>query len=256
MNTPPSEPDLTFDWPAQKGFPYLLFICVAGSLGAHAATFFLFQVVYPQRVTIPQPAPYVSLLTPSSSENIAMLRWIEAEDPALISSDNVVLPPSLAEARYRPSFAAPRTAPLGPPAEKPEEILFPPAVDRLVVTEPATDSLAAAPAVRSPTVVRFAGSLAARPLVRNPPLKAPRMATAPISPTVLLVGVNDQGEIRFPVLQQSSGDPKLDELAVDHLRRLAFAPAGALMTWAHVTFAWGADVYANAGGGEGALEVP
>jgi hypothetical protein len=254
MNTPPSEPDLTFDWPAQKGFPFLLFICVAGSLGAHAATFFLFQVVYPQRVTIPQPAPYVSLLTPSSPENIALLRWIEAEDPALISSDNAVLPPSLAEARYRPSFAAPRTAPVGPPAEKPEEILFPPAADRLVVTETTADSLAPAAIVSSPTVIRFAGALASRPLASNPPLAAPRMVAAPVSPTVLLVGVNAEGQIRFPLVQQSSGDPKLDEFAAGHLGRLAFAKADAPMTWAHVTFAWGAEVYSHGGDAEGASE--
>src|SRR5258708_3899096 len=118
MNVTPSEPDLTFHWPAEKGFPYVLFICVAGSLFAHVATFFLFQVVYPQRVTIPQPAPYVSLLTPTTPENVAFLRWIESEDPALITSDSAVPPPGLLEVRYRPSFAVPRTAPLGAPVEK------------------------------------------------------------------------------------------------------------------------------------------
>jgi hypothetical protein len=195
----------------------------------------------------------VSLLTPSNPENIALLRWIEAEDPALISSDNAVLPPSLAEARYRPSFASPRTAPLGPPAEKPEEILFPPAVDRLVVTEAAGDSLAPSAIVSSPTVIRFAGALATRPLVSNPPLAAPRMVVAPVSPTVLLVGVDAEGKIRFPLVQQSSGDPKLDDFAVSHLGRLTFAQVDANMTWAHVTFAWGAEVYSE---GENSPETP
>src|SRR5579871_6950726 len=124
--------DLTFSTPNDSGFPFVLFLCVLGSLLAHAATFFLFQVVYPQRVTIPQPAPRVSLLTPSSPENVALLRWIEAEDPALVASDHADAPPGLAEVRYRPSFARPRTAPLGAPEEQPHAVRYPPARDRLL----------------------------------------------------------------------------------------------------------------------------
>lgn len=243
MNAPSTEPDLTFQWPTKAGFPFVLFLCVAGSLGAHAATFFLFQVVYPQRVTIPQPAPHVSLLTPSSPENLALLRWIEAEDPALIESDNAVPPPRLAEVRYRPSFAAPRTAPLGAPVEKPQEVRFPPAVDRLRVTEPTAASTPLNTVRGAPTSIRFSGALEARLLTANPPLKTARLATAPVGPTVLLIGVNGPGEIRYQLLQQTSGDPALDDLAVAHLRRLTFAPAESTVTWAQAIFAWGADVY-------------
>jgi hypothetical protein len=88
--------------------------------------------------------------------------------------------------------------------------------------------------------------LATRTLARNPPLAAPRIAIAPVGPTVLLAGVNAAGEIRYQILQQSCGNSKLDDLAVSHLRRLAFAPASAPVTWAHVTFAWGADAYDEA----------
>lgn len=246
MSTPPSEPDLTFQWPAEKGFPYVLFLCVLGSLCAHVATFFLFQVVYPQRVTIPQPAPYVSLLTPSTPENVALLRWIEAEDPALISSDNTVPPPGLAEVRYRPSFADPRTAPLGAPVEKSTETLFPPAVDRLLPVETAAPPAVVDRQAASATVLRMGGPLAGRTLAQNPPLESPRLATAPMSPTVCLVGVSGEGEIRYQVIQQSSGDTKIDDLALAHLHRIRFAPAGEPLTWAHVTFAWGADAYAEA----------
>jgi hypothetical protein len=245
MNPATTEPNLTFQGPVEKGFPFLLFVCVAGSLLAHAATFFLFQVVYPQRVTIPQPAPHVSLLTPSSPENIALLRWIEAEDPALIASDNSVPPPALAQARYRPSFSAPRTAPQGAPAEKSQEVRFPPAIDHLATSESAPLASATILPVVSPTTVQFTGALASRPLTQKPPLDGPRHATAPVNPTILLIGVNDRGEIRYQSLQQSSGDNQLDALAASHLRRLSFAPADQSMTWAHVTFSWGADVYAE-----------
>lgn len=243
MNATPTEPDLTFHWPAEGGFPLVLFVCVVGSLFAHAATFFLFQVVYPQRVTIPQPAPHVSLLTPSSPENIALLRWIEAEDPALIARDNAVSPPALAEVRYRPSFAAPRTAPLGAPEEKAQDVRFPPPVDRLAAAETAPAANSSGPTRDAPTSIHFAGSLASRPLAQNPPLQPLRRAFAPINPTVLLIGVTDEGEIRYQFIQQTSGSAPLDEVAADHLLRLRFAPGDAAITWAHATFAWGADVY-------------
>src|SRR5579871_1381696 len=132
MKTPVPEAELTFVSANDRGFPFILFLCVLGSVLLHAATFFLFQVVYPQRVTIPAPAPRVSLLTPSSPENIALLRWIEAEDPALVASDHADAPPGLAEVRYRPSFARPRTAPLGAPEEQPHAVRYPPARDRLL----------------------------------------------------------------------------------------------------------------------------
>jgi hypothetical protein len=247
MNPPPTEPDLTFHWPVEKGFPFVLFVCVAGSLLAHTATFFLFQVVYSQRVTIPQPAPHVSLLTPSSPENLALLRWIEAEDPALVASNDSVPPPGLVEVRYHPSFATPRTAPLGAPPEKAQENLFPRAIDRLIAGD-STPASTAPPLPPSSTVVRFVGALAPRPLMQNPPVDASQRTASPVTPSILLIGVNAQGEIRYESLQQSSGDTALDELAAMHLRRLRFAPSEAPITWGHVIFAWGADVYAGTAG--------
>lgn len=248
MITEPSEPDLTFQWPAEKGFPYVLFFCVAGSLLAHVGTFFLFQIVDPQRVTIPQPAPHVSLLTPTTPENVAFLRWIEAEDPALIATDSSVPPPGLVGVKYVPSFAAPRTAPLGAPSEKSEGVFFPPAVDRLTAVEVGPAPAVAVPVASSPTRIHFAGELATRTLTQNVPLPAPRIAMAPVGRTILLAGVNAEGEIRYQILQQSCGNSKLDDLAISHLRRLAFGPAAAPVTWAHVTFAWGADAYDESAG--------
>jgi len=246
MKTTASAVDLTFATPNDSGFPFVLFVCVLGSLLAHAGTFFLFQVVYPQRVTIPQPAPQVSLLTPSSPENVALLRWIEAEDPALIANDNPVVPPGLAEVRYHPSFAAPRTAPLGAPVEPLQAVRFPRAKDRLFPT----DSSASTPeppaiAVAENTSIYYSGGLAGRPLREHPPVVFDYRASVPVEPTTLLLGVNDQGEVRFSVLQRSSGDPRLDDLALAHLQQIAFAPAEAPVTWGFATVSWGHDAYSQ-----------
>ena len=238
---------LTFSTPHDSGFPYVLFFCVLGSLLAHAGTFFLFQVVYPQRVTIPQPAPHVSLLTPSSPENIALLRWIEAEDPALVANDNPIAPPGLAEVRYRPSFTSGRTAPLGAPVEKAPAVRFPPASDRLSPTETTRVAAHAPPGIRAqPTSIVYFGALAGRSLSKNPPVSSTYRATDPAEPATLLIGVNAQGEVRFTLLQQSSGNPGLDELAVSHLQNVTFAAAEAPISWGFATFSWGGDVYASA----------
>jgi hypothetical protein len=246
MKTPGPEGGLTFaNTSEDSGFPYVLFFCVFGSLLAHAGTFCLFQVVYPQRVTIPQPAPHVSLLTPSSPENIALLRWIEAQDPALIANDNPAAPPGLAEVRYRPSFATLRSQPLGAPVEKKPLVRFPPAVDRLTPTQPErVVAPTLAPVQAASTSISYSDGLASRPLAKNPALNSAYRAAQPAEPTTLLIGVDSQGVVRFSVLQHSSSDQGLDEQAAAHLRTVTFAAAESAMTWGFATFYWGGDVYA------------
>ena len=235
--------DLTFSTPNDSGFPFVLFLCVLGSLLAHAATFFLFQVVYPQRVTIPQPPPQVSLLTPSSPENIALLRWIDAEDPALIANDNPVTPPGLADVQYRPSFASPRTAPLGPPAEPTHRVRFPVAAEKLSESVSGSAiSQPVAPRAADQTSITYSGPLKER-ATTQPHFAFAYHTAAPVEPTTVLLGVSDTGKVRFSVLQQSSGDSQLDELAVTSLNGISFAPSTAPITWGYATIAWGADAY-------------
>lgn len=244
MSGSESEPDLTFQWPAEKGFPFVLFFCVLGSVIAHGATFVLFQVVYPERVTIPQPAPHVSLLTPSSPENIALLRWIEAEDPALIASESPIRPPGLVEVRYQPSFAELRTEPLGAPEGAPNQVRFPPAIDRLAIRDAAPTPSPAPALAPQPTLVRFSGALASRSLHRNPAIEFPLPAATPARPSHFLVGVDASGAIRYQFLQDSSGDSALDALGATHLGQVQFSTSETPVAWGHATVVWSRDAYA------------
>jgi hypothetical protein len=250
MKSPGSETGLIFSsetTPEDSGFPYVLFFCVLGSLLAHTGTFFLFQVVYPQRVTIPQPAPHVSLLTPSSPENIALLRWIEAEDPALIANENPVAPPGLATVHYRPSFAVARTEPLGAPVEKAPAGRFPPAKDHLLPSGAAHASAVVPTSIQAkPTSITYSGALVSRQLVKNPAIASSYRAADPAEPTTLLVGVDGRGLVRFAVLQHSSGDQNLDDVAASQIRKVTFAAAEVPVTWGFATFFWGGDVFASA----------
>jgi hypothetical protein len=246
MKSPAADPGLIFDWSLRERFPLILFGCVFLSAVAHVATFFLFQVIYPQRVTIPPPPPQVELLTASSPENEALLRWIDAEDPALVANAHAVLPPNLLDVPYRPSYATSRLAPLGS-VEAPVLVPFPPARSALAIiqsanppAEPATRS-----AVATPSGVTFSGALRARTLTQPAAFTWRRRAAEPAEPFRALIGVNDRGEVRFAIPQQSSGQPALDAQALAQLQTLTFDRAGEPIAWGTATVTFGAEAYEN-----------
>ena len=246
MKADATAPNLTFDWPRRERFPFILFGCVAASLFAHAATFFLFQIADPLRTSIPPSAPQLSVLTPSSPEAIALLHWIDAQDPALVAAANSVTPPGLFEIAYRPSYATMRTTPLGP-VEQPVAVAFPPARDPLAIIMSTDARPPAAPpgSVPHPTTVIFSSALAARAPAPLPPLVVKTRTAEPVEPTRHLIGVTDRGAVRFVFLQSSSGNPALDEQAAAHLQTLAFIADDAPITWATATVTWGDDAYSE-----------
>lgn len=246
MKPPTSAPGLTFDWPRREGFPFVLLGCVVASLLAHATTFFLFQVADPLGTSIPRSAPQVSVLTPSSPEAIALLHWIDAQDPALVAAANSVTPPGLFAIAYRPSYATRRTAPLGP-VDQPVTVAFPSARDPLAIIASADARPAPQPAPHEPqpTTVTFTTSLASRAPTAPRPLALQTRATTPVEPTRHLIGVTDRGEVRFLFLQNSSGNAALDDQAAAHLQTLVFPPGEAAITWATAIVTWGDDAYAQ-----------
>lgn len=239
--------NLTFDWPRREGFPFVLFGCVVVSLFAHAATFFLFQVNEPLGTSIPRTPPQVSVLTPSSPEAIALLHWIDAQDPALVATANSITPPGLFDLAYRPSYATLRTLPLGP-VEQLATVAFPAAREPLAIITSADAKPALPPAADDshPTTARFSPALAGRAPAPLPPFVWQSRATAPVKPATFLIAVTDRGEVRFLFLQdlqEPSDDPTLDAQAAAWLQTLTFAPAEAPITWATVTVLWGDDAY-------------
>lgn len=245
MKAAPADTGLTFDWPERESFPFVLFACVLLSLLAHATTFVVFQVVYPQRVTIPPPPPQVSLLTASSPENEALLRWIAAEDPALAASAPGVVPPALLAVPYRPSFATARTPPLGS-VEAPAPVKYPPARNPLAIIASASPHAAPEPGASLP----MRTTLEISPAISDRGLKPPTFvwkdrASQPLQPLRALIGVNARGDVRFTFLQRSSGADSIDTEALAQLARLSFGPASAEIAWGVVTVDFGAEAYTN-----------
>ncbi len=247
MTAHPSRGGLTFEWPLRgKISPYLPTFFFL-SLLLHAFGFYVFQVVYPTHVSIAPPPAVVSFLTPNTPENIALLQWVIAEDPAVVAAPHEVLPTHLLELPYKPSFAEARSVPRLP-ATAPEAINFPAAQDVLALIGGALkrERFSAPPLPAPASEVRFSGDLAPRAPAAGEPLRLAAKSSANLEPARFLAAITPGGEVRFVFLQQSSGDKALDEAAEAHLVRVKFKPAEGGLIWGMVAFFWGGDAYQTA----------
>ena len=85
MNAPASA-QFIFNWDQPRRRSLILIGFIVASFVIHVAASYLFQVVYPQTVSL-LPAPRrVSLMTANSEQTATLLRWIDSEDPALVST--------------------------------------------------------------------------------------------------------------------------------------------------------------------------
>src|SRR3954469_17961086 len=115
--------ELVFRWEKPGRGKWTLSGFLLLSLAAHAFGFYLFQIVYPPAVALLPPPGRVSLIAPDSDEARQLLRWIEAEDPALASTTQA--PPDtkalvLPTIQHAPSYLGRqpllKDLPPGPPA--------------------------------------------------------------------------------------------------------------------------------------------
>src|SRR5438128_6181038 len=74
---------LLFSWEPPRRRKVAITAFLALSLGGHALCFYIFQIVYPPTVALLPPPARVALMTPASEEGRTLLRWIDAEDPAV-----------------------------------------------------------------------------------------------------------------------------------------------------------------------------
>ncbi len=244
MNADPAPPALVFDWPCPSRFQWKFFGLILLSALVHVATFFLFQIVYPPRVSIPPPAPEISLLLPTTPENRALLRRIEADDPALVAATPGVTPPKLLQQKYLPSYNTVRTQPRTVAAEA-AVTRYPSPKDPLTIIRSAAQppQLADVALPPVPTRIDFSSPLAVRAPSARSAWDFTARATRPLEPAAFLIGITDRGEVRYVFLQRSSGDSALDSQAAAQLPGFDFQPAEAPITWGMATIIWGDDVH-------------
>lgn len=234
---------LVFRWPERTASLLLPGLFVL-SVAAHAVAFYIFQVQYPPSVASAPPPAQVALLTADTPQGAALLKWVEARDPATAARLQTVAPPGLGEVSYIPSYAAAQTLPL--------EQEMPSAPDRFPAANNLLD-LIEAPAPTPEAVSRrvastlaFSESIRSRDKEPGTPLPLTAKSSANLRPTVFLVGISDRGEASYCFLQERSTDPAMDAQAEALLRQHAFHHSGVPLEWGYATFNWGAEAYAPA----------
>lgn len=244
MNAARAERALIFAWERVRRVPVVLPGFVLLAFIGHVGAFFLFRVVYPPQASLPMPPPAITMLDPSRPDHQALLRWAEAEDTAPAAAQTGITE-RLLDISYRPSFTTARTAPLTLPEEA-GAAQYPPPRDPLALirsVEPKPAPLPPLPQT-DPTRVTFSAGIATR-LRGNATLTLEKRATEPLEAAEFLVGVTDRGEVRFAILQHSSGSEALDAEAATQLTRVPLAPATEPITWARATVHWGAEVFSH-----------
>lgn len=237
-------PALPAPAPEERRWLAALLVFTGFSLLAHAATFLLFQAVYPPRVTIPPVASPITVLTADNPEQQAVLRWIESEDPALAAASAHPAPPPFFEVPYRPSYLTPRTLPRSLPPKSDPPVHPPgPGLEVLLRSLAPAGAAHSTPIPRAPTQLIMSGGLRERPLLTKPVCKT--AAPGPLESATFLLGVAPDGAVRYTLLQKTSGDAATDALALSMLARQRFAPRedGSAEAWGWVTITWGDDAY-------------
>ena len=240
---------LLFRWDSPRGRRTTLATFLVLSLMAHALCFYVFQIVYPAPIALLPPPGRVTFITSHSEEGRTLLRWIDAEDPAVAFTTDpapgatlVALP----KTEHLPSYSTvepilkelpPLKADLRIPSSRPPDVVK--SISRTTTT----------PRGASRTYISFSKELDefGAPTVPQSPFGTSNEET----PETLRfrVAVNDLGEIRYCFPVNSSGDSALDEQARLQIIRTRFLESrqsgikpGFSLVWGMATIQWGSDV--------------
>jgi hypothetical protein len=250
VNTPalPAN-DLIFGWEQPGKDKWTIAGFLLASLAVHALGFYLFQIVYPPAVALLPPPGRVSLIAPNSDEGRVLLRWLEAEDPALASNTQVpvdgksLVMPTI---QHAPSYLA-RQSPLKDIPAVPRELRIPSARPPGPVERATPRSQATAKIV--PTAVHFYSEFENLGAAQHPEFKFNASGHESPQAAQFRVAVDEAGEVRYCFLQTSSGDPGLDEQARKYLALCRFPqvanrrlPSPTALSWGTASVEWGNDI--------------
>ena len=245
-----------FSWAPPRKRRRALVVFLILSLLLHALCFYIFQIVYPPTIALLPPPARVTLISPDDPESLALLRWVEAEDPALTTTTqrlpeakSLALPP----VQHRPSYAShqPKLKTL-PPLQS--DLSIPSSAAIGPVRLPRMKANASAPGLARKTTANFADLPAAlgEPVFADFKFRLTR-PDAPANAR-FRVAIDERGAIRFCFLIESSGDPALDEQARNFLQLCRLktkedSPAtnGTALFWTTATILWGNDLAPSSG---------
>jgi hypothetical protein len=237
---------LLFNWEAPRGRNLAITGFLIASLAAHAAGFYLFQVVYPPTVSLTPPPQRVNLISANSEQGATLLRWIDAEDPALASTTRK--PPDarrylLGKVQHIPSYfareptlqeAPPLTVNLRVPSAQP-----PGPVPAPLRARPGPIGVAATRVIFSSELDRLGQAKFVSTNFKSSTREPPQNAR-------FRIAVDAGGAVLYCFSLTSSGDPALDEQAREHLTLCRFlgrpATTDDTLVWGIATIEWGNDI--------------
>jgi hypothetical protein len=240
---------LLFSWEQPRRRQLALAAFLALSLAAHALCFYVFQIVYPPIVSLLPPPASVGVISSDSEEGRTLLRWIDAEDPALALTTQrppEARPHDLLHVEHAPSYLAVKPA----LKEIPLQVPSPRSLDSQPPGPVSFDHRRPALAKGAITTsVSFSKELEAFGEPALPILRFAASKDEPPQTTRFRVAVNGIGEIHYCFPLNSSGDPELDKQAHRYLRLCRFSknPDSGderypFLTWGTATIEWGSDI--------------
>jgi hypothetical protein len=231
-----------FRWPERKA-SLLLPVLFVISVAVHGLAFYIFQVQYPPTAVSAPPPAQVTLLTGDTPQGAALLKWIEARDPATAARVMTAGAPALKEIVYTPSYAEAQTQPLDQEPSV-EQVPIPAAHSLLDWTYERPKATPPEPPKRVVSSLKFSHVLRDRDAAPNMPLNLSLRSTVNLHRAVFLAAVSGEGEVRYCFLQERSGDPAMDSQAEALLRSHPFLPSGNALEWGYAVITWGAEAYA------------
>ena len=242
--------DLLFKWAPRRRRTRSIISFLIASVVLHAFGFYLLQIVYPPTVALRNSVGRVDVISPTTSDGRQLLRWVEAEDPAVAAKTQrppdakTFQPPKVP---HTPSFVGHQPA-LKPMAPLQHDLRVPNAQLPRPVSPPRVRVVSNAPSV--PTVIAFSPDFAEFGEPKWSEMHFTRVGREPPDVAFFRVAVNPAGEVRYAMLAQSSGDLALDEQARQAIALCRFSiktappPEGAnnRLVWGIATVQWGNDV--------------
>jgi hypothetical protein len=230
---------------------------IAGFLVAsfllHALCFYAFQIIYPPAVALLPPPGRITVIAPNTEEGRVLLRWLEAEDPALASTTQAPADgKSLAmpTIQHAPSYLIRQPALKDAPPAAPDPAV--PSAQPPAPVEPPHTPIQTAPSI-SPTIVRLSPEFEALGAMQGPEMKFAASGHESPQAAQFRVAVNEKGAVLYCFLENSSGDAALDEQARKYLALCRFPAIRKQeseirngFVWGTATVEWGNDVIAPA----------
>jgi hypothetical protein len=247
-----SDLGLVFAWDQPRRRRLAITGFLVASVVFHALCFYAFQIVYPPAVALLPPPGRVTVISPNTEEGRVLLRWVEAEDPALASTTQ---PPAdrkslaMPTIQHAPSYLMRQPTLREMPPSPPD-----PAVPSAQPPAPVESWRAPIQLVpkSAPTIVRLSADLETIGAMQGPEMKFTASGHEGPQAAQFRVAVDENGAVRYCFLEKSSGDAALDEQARKYLGLCRFSairhPPFTTQTdfvWGTATLDWGNDVAAR-----------